>query len=228
MYAPLPNFRPITDWPAWRAQVQACRRCTGVLPTPRYGTGPRDRPVLAVVGQNPPQDPARGLHGGWMLHYDGPEYDRLRERSEWLLRSLVARLGLTTREVYVTQATKCPTAGNNTPQGRCQTVCRDQWLRPELLSVHPQMILALGLGAGHMTYETAVDLYGVTGATPCTLYDVEGVNSSVLVQQGFRQGGWLRFPHPQVVGRFLSEESWLDQIQRAFLECKLEQVGGEK
>jgi len=127
--------------------IKGCRLCqeghsSTVFAAPRYGTGNKVNPRLMILGMNPPQERTRCLNGAWMLHYKYTETS-VHGKHELLVRDLVSKLGLKRKEVYATQAVKCPTAGNQPPPRDVVQNC-SQYLQFEILKLKPPVILAFG------------------------------------------------------------------------------------
>lgn len=210
---------------AYRQAVRTCRLCpvSSVLRTaphgPRFGLGPPDRPRLMIVGQNPPSDVTRSLHGGWMLHYTSPEYVALKQRSELLVADLVALLGLAPAEVYVTQAVKCATHGNLQMMASVERNCWQTHLRAEVTAVAPAFVLVFGSVTAGIMHDSGLLPSRVGGPSgPCSptvarhhYRDVDPTDGC-KPQAGVRVGRFANVPHPQVVGRFLDRESWLTVV----------------
>lgn len=205
-----------------RERIPACRACAGdkgnvTLPTPRFGLGPLHRPRLMIVGQNPPVDPARCLHGGWMLHYGDAAHEKVKGTHEQLVYELVSRLDLLPSEVYVTQAIKCPTIANSTPQLACRLRCPMTYLQFEVRDIQPQAILALG-SVAQMAVE---DVFrhrtsGKGDPRPCgeqimawQCHTRDGVKVAYPV---VNHAHIVDAPHPSVVHRFITKDSWFRAI----------------
>ena len=141
------------DLAAYRAAVVACRACHGnksiggewLLPAPRHGLGPSVAPVeLMVVGQNPPAAAERCLHGGWMFHYQGPEWEARKERHERQMAELLTAVGSTPKNTWVTQAVKCPTVKNQLPYHGTLEACARRFLTVEYEALQPRAVLLVG------------------------------------------------------------------------------------
>lgn len=181
-----------TDRDTYLAQALSCTACTGMptnpyygrpfTPSPRYPTGCGvgvkswgSRPKLMIVGQNPPDDPNRALHGAWMLHYKGEKYDELRGPAEQLVSEVVAYLGLDLSEVYAGQAFRCPTVKNIEPQPNYIQLCAYKHLLPDVRRLRPEVILSFG----HVA-DSALSQYGSSPYLDCPVrreWRVEGRHS---------------------------------------------------
>lgn len=210
-----------------RSLIPACRKCgPAVLPAPRFGTGQHVRPRLMLVGQNPPADPDRCLHGGWMLHYPAARACVTNNRHEQLMLDLVVHLGLDPfSDVYVTQAIKCPTVGNATPKPEVRRACLS-WLREEIALVQPQTILAFGVWAQVALVNLHTPQFrGETDERPLHPGFMvwrpnvrDGVAPDLYEVRLWRNV--VEAPHPSVVDRFVLRDSWLRCIRDGFVSAQ--------
>lgn len=204
------------DIPQYRAEVSACRLCSAssvVCCTPRFATG-KATATVAFVGQNPPIDKDRCLHGAWMLHYKGEKYDSLRRSHERLMLELVEHLGITTEDIWATQASKCPTWENVMPYYDTAWTCAKRYLQRELAYARPKVVLAFGYQTGRLVadcYDSMLNRTQLhTGSWPCK---VIGSTRPSAVH------GWahvLECPHPSIVDRFITKDSWLAAIKLGY------------
>lgn len=207
------------DITSYRASVSACRRCPSVCAAPRFGTGKLGVASVAIVGQNPPVDKDRCLHGAWMLHYQGEAWDAKKRSHEKLMLELVTYLGLTIDDVWATNATKCPTFDNSMPYyWETAHPCMMKFLRVELEAVQPRVVLAFGYQTGRLVADAynAMEkrMAWLTGEWP-TVSTGLSRKSPVM--------GWkhvLECPHPSIVDRFITKESWLEAIRQGFEVAK--------
>lgn len=218
-----------------RELIDSCRSCKdpSLHRAPRHGTGcmtPGIRCQLMVVGQNPPQDPDRCLHGAWMLHF--PNKKHLLGQHELLVHELVDSFGWPRVEIFATQGVKCPTINNKPiPRGVCQSTCAKRYLRQEINLLQPPRILAFG-DVAHESVMMALDS-NPSQATRASVRYVQPVGSSVdgviRVWEYERWDRWenessgavsiriIHAPHPSRVGRFLNREQWLGMIREEVL-----------
>lgn len=199
-----------------------------VINTPRYGTGNRDHAPLMLIGQNPPQDPVRGLHGAWMLHYTGPGWDEKKGPHELLVLDLVTHLGLTIQDVWATQAVKCPTEGNERPSYFLTRNCQQQFLENEVREVDPKVIIAFGSLAQvalsdcfdrrkcRPENQERQERFAVSTGYWARRWTIKGVGSSPA-QEVHQYTNIVYAPHPSTVGRFIDKFSWRDAIKQAYL-----------
>ena len=182
-----------------------------------------DYPALMIVGQNPPTDPVRCMHGAWLLHYmsvtKGPH--------EELVARLVTSLSLAPMDVYATQAVKCPTLNNSQPSREVGEHCRTKFLQRELQAVQPKVLLAFGVFAQDqvaLCFDHAVchpderDRAIQQGQDRGTAYHTFKLVSTAPTCRYYQVRTYanvIEAPHPSVVGRFVTEESWLAGIQGA-------------
>jgi uracil-DNA glycosylase family 4 len=200
-------------------RVTGCRACEGrgfgnnlMVGAPRYGTGPLDAKLM-IVGQNPPTDPERGLHGAWLIHYPS----KSKGPHELLIAELIERLGLTTKQVYATQVVKCQTRNNEEPHHRIADVCATRHLHCEARDVRPEVIICFGTLAGDTAGNVLPGMIGlrrdvwvnlvVIGATP--------------TERASRYANVVFAPHPSKVGRFVDRESWLTTICELYNQALL-------
>lgn len=211
----------------YRSAVSRCTHCQNfksqddIMVNPRYGAGAYDHAKLMIIGQNPPADPVRRLHGAWMLHYSalpkGP--------SEELVAQLVGALGLVPKEVWGTQVFKCATVKNVVPHRYLATRCAHQFLRHEITQTQPAAILCFGL-----TVRMVLEDLDLVPRDDSELY------SSSLPSEVWQNyviptdGNWYirpprvrtcgRFifaPHPSHARRFLQPlQGWIDTIKLAY------------
>jgi len=200
-----------------RNMIMSCRKCgqdkdcQAVYPSPRYGAG-SVAPDLMIVAQNPPQDKVRCLHGAYMLHYNGPDWDHLKTNHERYVLGMVAHLGLTSKQVYGTQAAKCATPGNAAPNMRMLRNCRP-YLMVEIRDLKPKVILAFGQWARYQVHE-AIGWSGFDHQS--ILVNALGVGTDGYVSY---HDNIIYAPHPSVAGRFLNYNSWLSAIKTAYDYC---------
>lgn len=137
--APLePGPRPVTgssgglpDWSALQEAVAHCTRCA--LSEQRrhtvFGVGSRQARWM-IVGEAP-----------------GAQEDRLGEpfvgRAGKLLDAMLAAIGTSRDEVFITNIVKCRPPGNRDPKPEEAAACRD-YLTAQIEHVGPGLILALG------------------------------------------------------------------------------------
>lgn len=194
-----------------RRRIVDCRKCAGVFAAPRFGTGemsdarPDGFTPLMIVGQNPPREPERCLHGAWMLHYRDAQSLAKKEAHELLVERAVKALGLTHKDVYATQAIKCPTAANTQPGHDALMKC-SPFLDLEIRECHPQVILTFGTIAHRAVREAMEYPPGPYSTWYC---EPKGMSTEGTVRV---TDNILDVPHPSRVGRFLHEESWLASI----------------
>jgi uracil-DNA glycosylase family 4 len=195
----------------WKAEKRGYESCGVVFEAPRYGTGVAGAKLM-IVGQNPPQDPERCLHGGWMFHYP----DDKKGPHELLVQRLTRYLGLVPMEVYVTQAVKCPTPGNQRPDVGHINNC-SLFLQIEIRDVNPAAILCFG----EVAHRAVKQAFGWRQAEAGVGYDVMFVPGLGASGDGMvrRIDNLLQAPHPSVVNRFLAEEAWLKAIQWGYSEA---------
>ena len=217
----------MSDHKDLRPLISACRRCPNVLAAPRFGTGPVAGVKLMIVGQNPPQDPARCLHGAWMLHY--PRGDARREGHEDTMLALVDYLGLDPmKDVYTTNQTKCPTNGNKLPYGSCVQTCIEQFLRTEVKLVNPEVLLVLGTQAHVMVREHLWDQASYLGAVMNGLRDRRNyfkVQTTSEIEYAYtttQYANVVQAAHPSCAGRFVQRESWMNSIKQAIALARIE------
>lgn len=195
-----------------RRRIAACTLCPAgqVLRAPRFALGPCDHPKLMIIGQNPPADLSRAMHGGWLLHYPNQE----KGPHEQLLYDLVSYLDLLPSEVYVTQAVKCPTPNNVTPNWSCKETCIGNYLQWEIRDVKPRVILALGVEAQRV-FDAQVRLEKQEqGSFFFRTLPPKG-NSSDYFSVSWNSGKAISAPHPSVVGRFIERKDWIEAIADA-------------
>lgn len=234
------DYDPIKTRRAFREKQLACKMCvnarppswgktTKIIASPRHGTGPMDGTAkLMIIGQNPPLDPARCLHGAWMLHYRTPEFEKDKGSHEKLVDELVSqRLGLDVmKEVYATQVVKCPTYENATPQCFEATACTRQWLRTEFMLVRPAAVLAFGVEArmaslGHFYGDHGLTLPSGKRETYSNEWEIPfsvpltPVGNAHPTKVEVR-GHVILAPHPSQVDRFIVRSSWLAGIAKAY------------
>jgi len=215
----------LADYPA---QQFACRACQGkedVLFAPRKGTGP-ERPKLMLVGQNPPTDKERSMHGAWLLHYPtiarGPHED--------LMYELIEYIGYRRSEVWATQAVKCPTPSNQAPTRSCALRCAQKWLRWEIYRALPSVILAMGDSAHDGVMWAMMGNPFLNPVFEVAHCEPVGRSFYTAVRRWHHRQEWLHMrlhgtetsewscrivhaPHPSKVTRFINKQSWLDLIK---------------
>ena len=204
----------------YRKLVTDCRACTQrpstqaptcpVFPAPRFGTGPYKDADLMIVGQNPPREPERCLHGAWMIHY--PNLAECRGPHELLVLELIEYLGLTPAQVFATQAMKCPTPGNSRPEQGNIDHCKS-FLAGEIRDVNPKVILAFGRMA-RRTVEMCIPIQYQLTTLPVQKVG-ESMESAVQYSDNI-----IYAPHPSMVDRFLYRESWFFNIRHAWNAVK--------
>lgn len=205
-----------------RFLVSSCRKCShdksmdaptaSVFETPRFGTGNRSEPKLMVVGQNPPRDVDRCLHGAWMLHYNTPEYMSKKGPHELLVLELLSYLKVSTADLYATQAVKCPTA-NNAQIEWGNIRCCNEHLASEIRDVRPMVILAFGTRT-----RWAVEACFVHSG-PIKARKVEPVGQSIEAEV-ITSDNVIYAPHPSKVGRFIHKASWFKEILASYMEAR--------
>lgn len=193
-----------------------CRACVSlaghpgskdILCAPRLPTGRKVRPALAIVGQNPPEQEERRLHGAWMLHYSDAFKKGPAER---LVADLLQYLHFTPAEVYATQTVKCATNCNFTPHRDLTHLCARTFLLREVKEVQPNILLVFGREPIQLFVERgwvqgepqSFRIYEEQGPSPHSTYRWEHVISA---------------PHPSHVGRFIKPvEAWMKAIYDAY------------
>ena len=208
--------KPVLDERKLRSQIESCRACgPHVQPAPRFGLGNTQRPWLMIVGQNPPSEPGRCLHGGWMLHYQSPEWEAKKGSHEKLLSRLLQHLDVPLSNCYVTQSVKCPTEENAVPHFYgCAQQCAGRFLLYELEYIQPHLVLTFGYQAGRVV----ADCFGALTRRcdlqhsnfPCRSYGDYKFKQAVM---GYAQV--VEAPHPSLVNRFIYEKEWMDGIKAA-------------
>jgi uracil-DNA glycosylase family 4 len=114
---------------ASEAGCQACPALCAGRTSIVEGYGPAD-PVLMVVGEAPGASEDRAA-----MPFVG--------QSGTLLRAVLGEVGLSSREVYYTNAVRCRPPENRDPTAEELRACR-HWLRREIATVRPEAILCVG------------------------------------------------------------------------------------
>lgn len=119
--------------------LSSCTRCDLSLTRQRVviGSGP-ESPTLLVLGEAP------GRHED-----EGGE--PFIGRSGQLLFRLLAEVGISRGECFVTNVVKCRPPNNRTPSAHELETCRP-WLRAQLDDVRPRAVLALGNTAARSVF----------------------------------------------------------------------------
>ena len=121
----------LDDWGLIDNAIQACtacelaRHCTQKVP----GAGNRQADLM-IVGEGPGHD--EDLQG---MPFVG--------RSGQLLEKMLAAIGLTREQVFITNIVKCRPPDNRDPRPEEAQQCR-AYLNAQIKQVHPKVILALG------------------------------------------------------------------------------------
>jgi uracil-DNA glycosylase family 4 len=165
-----------------------------------------------ILGQNPPQDPVRGLHGAYLLHYKD---ESIRGPHEKLVHRLVAHLGLETKQVYATQTVKCQTPDNAIPGMDVAKLCSIKYLVREIADVNPLVILAFG----DIAWRTLNERFPISD-NECETFIIKPVGGSCDIDAR-RWGMMIKAPHPSTVVRFCQEDDWLKQIGEQYEKAKL-------
>ena len=205
----------IEDYRDTVLNCKTCRGCVGIVNTPRFGTGCRVEADLMIVGQNPPVDPVRGLHGAFLLHYKD---ESIRGPHEKLVHDLVSSLGLTTKQVWATQATKCPTVANTPVPLYVAKCCAGSFLEQEIRDVNPKVIICFG----QQVERVVGDLFRYSIGERPERYDQSYpviTNGDTPLKLVRRSGSIIAVPHPSTVGRFVNRQSWIDSIRDSYLDA---------
>jgi uracil-DNA glycosylase len=109
-------------------ELAACRRC-GPNAAPCFGSG-RTGAKLAVIG-------------GCRLNTNLDSRIIWGQREDEMLWRMMAAIGLSREEVYVTDAVKCGQQNELRPGSEAERCCL-AWLEQELLAVQPKVICAMG------------------------------------------------------------------------------------
>jgi uracil-DNA glycosylase len=65
-------------------------------------------------------------------------------RAGGYLDILLARIGLTRSEIFITGSVKCRPPGNRTPRTAELRTCRELWLAPQIAAIDPAVLVLLG------------------------------------------------------------------------------------
>ncbi len=139
-----------------RRKVEVCTRCT--LWESRthavFGEGPANSPVM-LVGEAPgAQEDAAGMP------FVG--------RSGKLLTSLLEEAGLPREKLFITNMVKCRPPENRLPTREELAWC-SPWLRAQMESLHPLLVLAVGNVPTRAFLATKAGITTLRGSfTPCT------------------------------------------------------------
>ena len=221
-----------TDGAVDRAKVRECiSSCTmchkdgNVVPAPRYGTGYQGA-KLAIIGQNPPIDEGRAQHGAWLAHFP----DVQKGPHEKLVEELLGTLGVTPKELFATQAMKCPTMDNGRVFSWSQAApCSRRFLQYELAWSKPKVILAFGLTAKVVVRDLLC--YGGKELLRADLpifefntWKMESTYDKASPTWVERQGTFIAAPHPSTVHRFITKRRWIEAIGQAYHEASTSTV----
>ncbi len=163
-------------------QVKSCRKC--VLCQERTKT---------VFGQGSPD--ARLMFVG-----EGPGYDEDKQglafvgKAGQLLTKMIGAMGLTRDEVYICNVVKCRPPGNRTPNADEILACLP-YLREQVETIQPELIVALGAPASKTLLNTAESISRLRGNFhEYFLSGTTGVGPSIPVMPTFHPAYLLRSP----------------------------------
>ena len=204
-----------------RAHVSGCTMChkdRNIVPAPRYGTGYAGA-KLCIVGQNPPLDAGRAMHGAWLAHYP----DVPKGPHEKLVAEVLDMLGVQPQELFATQAMKCVTAGNETPYSWSQaTPCARRFLQYELAWAKPKVILTFGAVPRAVVRDLLC--LGQTELLRAAMLDSDVQTWRMTSTYDRMPPAWVErygtlvcAPHPSIVHRFITKARWMEAIKEAYV-----------
>jgi uracil-DNA glycosylase family 4 len=86
-------------------------------------------------------------------------------RSGRFVDGMLTTVGLTRRQVFVTNSVKCRPPGNRGPRGDELRVCRMNWLDRQVELVNPRVVVLLGMAAIRQTFGATAPLSEMHGQT---------------------------------------------------------------
>ena len=129
-------------------KIVQCRSCSvrEIIPAPRHGAGSTNPDVVVLLDE--PDNKA--LHGGGGLFY-GPAQERT-----MLGKCIEAIFGyqkLSTTNLYITSAAKCPGSGTCGPSMHVVRFCANRFLSEELKALQPKIVIAVGMTSAMIALE---------------------------------------------------------------------------
>jgi len=122
-----------------------------------------DSPKLAVLGEQPNRDPDKCWHSAFGLHYRGHNaFDGKFSFEDDMVANVLSLLDLNPRDVWATNACKCPIAFDGRADRFTIDRCVRRHLKRELFTVRPKIVLLFGWSAA-MAYNGSYMSYPAIG-----------------------------------------------------------------
>ncbi len=137
-----PDLPELTDWDTTIAAIHACQACELAQNCTQKVPGVGDRSAdLLIVGEGPGHD--EDIRGEPFVGRSGQLLDRM-----------LAAIGISREQVYITNIVKCRPPNNRDPRPEEAARCR-HYLEAQIRQIEPKVILSVGRVSAHNLLETS-------------------------------------------------------------------------
>jgi uracil-DNA glycosylase len=195
----------------YKAEVRGCRKCSWVIPDPRYGIGPMDpekRVDIMLVGPYTEPTASLRLYGAIGYKYKSDLFGT----DKWL------DILCEGRTVFAVNASMCPSVGGGLPGVRSPNAlttrtCEDSWLMRTADFLRPRAIVCIGASPlfGHPTIKPKRTCAGIL------VKDIFGIQRVNVV------GRLIYMPYPIL----LADSGWDMDLNKVVLNKLIERAGAE-